>query len=163
VEEKQLRILVLIADAFGGQGGIAKFNRDLLTAMCSHLDCTEVVAMPRLMPNPTGPLPSRLIYVTEGLGDKLRYVFTGLKSLYRNAKQPTRHGLTNHLARRVDALIAVSNFTMQRFLGWARGDLEGSVALPRALLFSRLARSPGTLHTDRERRCLPNFSGKAEK
>jgi hypothetical protein len=80
--EQQVRALVLITDALGGQGGIAKFNRDLLTAMCSHPDCMEVVAIPRLMPNPPGPLPSRLTYVTEGLNGKLRYVFTGLKSLY---------------------------------------------------------------------------------
>jgi phosphatidyl-myo-inositol dimannoside synthase len=166
VEEEQLRILVLITDALGGHGGIAKFNRDLLTAMCSHPYCMEVVAIPRLMPNPPGPLPSRLTYVTEGLNGKLRYVFTGLKSLYRNAKfslivcghinllpvayafrlwikaplaliihgieawQPTRHWLTNYLARRVDALISVSTFTMQRFLGWARGDIARRLILP---------------------------------
>jgi phosphatidyl-myo-inositol dimannoside synthase len=38
--------------------------------------------------------------------------------------------LTNHLARRVDALISVSNFTMQRFLGWARGDIARRFILP---------------------------------
>ena len=53
--EQQVRALVLITDALGGQGGIAKFNRDLLTAMCSHPDCMEVVAIPRLMPNPPRP------------------------------------------------------------------------------------------------------------
>jgi phosphatidyl-myo-inositol dimannoside synthase len=46
------------------------------------------------------------------------------------AWQPTRHGLTNQLARRVDALIAVSTFTMQRFLGWARGDIARRFILP---------------------------------
>ena len=46
------RILVLVSDAFGGYGGIALYNRDLLTALCQDPHNTEVVAMPRLMPFP---------------------------------------------------------------------------------------------------------------
>lgn len=42
-----MQILALIPDAFGGRGGIAKFNRDLLTALCNYPQTTEVVAIPR--------------------------------------------------------------------------------------------------------------------
>jgi phosphatidyl-myo-inositol dimannoside synthase len=69
-----VRILVLVTDAFGGYGGIAKFNRDLLRALCSHPQCTEVIAIPRYMPSTPEALPSRLVYVTDGLRSKLHYL-----------------------------------------------------------------------------------------
>ncbi len=59
-----MRVLVLITDAFGSHGGIAKFNRDLLTALCAHPDCMEVIAIPRFLPNSTESLPSGLTYVS---------------------------------------------------------------------------------------------------
>ena len=31
-----MRIIVLLTDAFGGNGGIAPFNRNLLTVFCQH-------------------------------------------------------------------------------------------------------------------------------
>lgn len=71
---KELRVLVLLTDGFGGEGGIAKFNRDFLTALCSDERVAEVVALPRLMPQAPGPLPEKLTYDTAGLGGKLRYI-----------------------------------------------------------------------------------------
>jgi len=69
-----MKILVLLTDGFGGAGGIAKFNRDLLGALCSHPAAPEVIALPRLMPEPPGPLPARLRHLTHGVGGKLRYL-----------------------------------------------------------------------------------------
>ncbi|HET9471843.1 MAG TPA: asparagine synthase C-terminal domain-containing protein, partial [Usitatibacter sp.] len=57
---KRLRFLVLASDAYGGNGGIAKFNRDLLGALCAMPECERVVAVPRLVPAPPGPLPGKL-------------------------------------------------------------------------------------------------------
>ncbi len=71
---KKLRILILLTDGFGGFGGIAKFNRDFLTALCADKNVAEVIALPRLMPESPGPLPARLVYDTSGLGGKLRYL-----------------------------------------------------------------------------------------
>src|SRR5262245_40147575 len=68
-----MRILILLSDAFGGHGGIAKFNRDLLTAICSHPCCEEVVALPRVAPNPIGPLPPKLVFRADGLNSRWRY------------------------------------------------------------------------------------------
>ena len=45
-----MRILFLAADAFGGVGGIAKYNRDFLRALCAAPEVSEVVAVPRRMP-----------------------------------------------------------------------------------------------------------------
>src|SRR4051812_266230 len=82
VHPKLMRIQVLITDAFGGHGGIAKFNRDLLTALSSHPDCSRVTAFPRLMPDNPGTLPEKLTYVTAGLGGKARYVWNALKASF---------------------------------------------------------------------------------
>ena len=75
---RRLRLLALVPDAFGDPrgtlGGIALYNRDLLTAACAHPAVEEVVALPRLMPEAPGPLPPRLDHVTRGLGGKGRYV-----------------------------------------------------------------------------------------
>jgi phosphatidyl-myo-inositol dimannoside synthase len=69
-----MRILVLLTDGFGSQGGIAKFNRDLLRALCAHPSVAEVVAIPRLLPDAPGQLPARLSYLTNGVGGKLKYL-----------------------------------------------------------------------------------------
>ena len=79
------RFLVLLTDAFGGHGGIAKFNRDLLTALCSDPQCAEVAAVPRLMSESPGPLPDTLTWITDGLTGKLRYALTVLKFAFRHS------------------------------------------------------------------------------
>jgi glycosyltransferase involved in cell wall biosynthesis len=84
---KKLRILILLTDGFGGIGGIAKFNRDLLTALCLDENVAEVVALPRLMPEPPGPLPDKLTYDTSGLGGKMRYV-KAARNLIRREPAP---------------------------------------------------------------------------
>ncbi len=72
-----MRMLALVTDGFGGAGGIARFNQDLLQA-CSELDeIDEVVVLPRYgdtehqsLPQKVQqlpPQPSRLGYVTGAL------------------------------------------------------------------------------------------------
>lgn len=75
-----MRIFTLVTDAFGGHGGIAKFNRDLLTALCQERAVEQVVALPRLIPESPGPLPGKLTFVSSGVGGKLRYAIAVLKS-----------------------------------------------------------------------------------
>jgi phosphatidylinositol alpha-1,6-mannosyltransferase len=72
-----MRVLYLLTDGFGGQGGIAQFNRDLLRAICSHPDVSEVVAFPRYVSDQTGELPAKLAYDARYAHGKLRYV-TGI-------------------------------------------------------------------------------------
>ena len=79
-----MRILALLTDAFGGHGGIALYNRDLLDALCAHPDCVEVVAIPRLMPNPSEPQPEKFIYVTSGLDSKVGYIKTVLQTVHND-------------------------------------------------------------------------------
>ncbi|WP_133716209.1 glycosyltransferase family 4 protein [Methylocaldum gracile] len=71
------RILVLLTDAFGGHGGISRFNRDFLGALCSHSKAPKVVAYPRLVKFPiTESFPPGLDYEVRGVGGRLRYVRT---------------------------------------------------------------------------------------
>jgi asparagine synthase (glutamine-hydrolysing) len=80
------RILVLLTDAFGGHGGIAKFNRDLLSALCSAPDIGKVTALARLMPEQAAGLPPNLEWRTDGLGGKLRYAQAVVRETLRSRK-----------------------------------------------------------------------------
>jgi len=68
-----VRVLYLLTDGFGGQGGIAQFNRDLLKAICSYPRVSDVVAFPRYAGDYVGSLPAKLEYVGSARG-KLCYV-----------------------------------------------------------------------------------------
>ncbi len=81
-----MRILALVSDAFGGLGGIAQYNRNLLGALCSCPGVTEVVAVPRRGPLPLEPLPPKLTYVTSGINSKLRYLLAVLRCLMTPGK-----------------------------------------------------------------------------
>jgi len=74
-----MRVLVLLTDAYGSSGGMAQFNREMLRALCSHSDVSEVVAVPRLGSTEAETLPAKLSYVTEGLNSKSKYFTTLLK------------------------------------------------------------------------------------
>ncbi len=55
-----MRVAAVVSEAFGGHGGIACFNRDLLTALCELPQCRGVTAIPRLLRAEPGPLPEGL-------------------------------------------------------------------------------------------------------
>lgn len=75
-----MRILALVSDSFGGNGGIAKFNRDLLSALCAQPEVERVVALPRLVTEDSGALPAKLDYDTRGVGGKICYALALLRS-----------------------------------------------------------------------------------
>lgn len=79
-----MRLLTLLTDAYGGRGGIAKFNRDLLAALCSHPASSEVVALPRVESTEKfdpADLPPRLSYRTKSAGGKIHYALAVGKAL----------------------------------------------------------------------------------
>lgn len=75
------RVIAFLTDAFGGYGGIALYNRDLLHALCASKQCSGVVALPRLMPQRPEPMPDRLEYDRSALGGKFRYLVAALRRL----------------------------------------------------------------------------------
>jgi glycosyltransferase involved in cell wall biosynthesis len=78
-----MKVLVLLTEAFGGNGGIALYNRDLLTALCAHPGFATVVAVPRLMPEHPGSLPTRLEYLSAGINSKPAYLHTLVHAAWR--------------------------------------------------------------------------------
>jgi hypothetical protein len=69
-----MRIFFLSSDAFGGLGGIAKYNRDFLRALCAAPEISEVVAVPRRMPLTPESFPPKLTYITGGLPNRARKI-----------------------------------------------------------------------------------------
>ena len=53
-----LRILALVTDAFGGNGGIAQYNRDFLSALARCDRVGDVIVLPRLSATSVGSLPT---------------------------------------------------------------------------------------------------------
>jgi asparagine synthase (glutamine-hydrolysing) len=82
-QPRMFRALVLVTDAFGGIGGIAKFNRDLLTALDGMPECAEVVVAPRLIPGAIEDLPPKVRFVTKAAGGKIRFVGSVLAEAFR--------------------------------------------------------------------------------
>lgn len=73
-------ILFLCTDAFGGQGGIAKFNRDLCRALSAEPLSAQVTMLPRVASSEaTEKIPSRVDYRSEAAGSKLRYAWEVLR------------------------------------------------------------------------------------
>lgn len=69
-----MRILHLGTDSYGGYGGIALYNRDLIAAMASHPEVEEVVVVPRLIPGEKEPLPPKVTLVERAARGKLAYL-----------------------------------------------------------------------------------------
>ena len=74
-------ILFLCTDAYGGHGGIAKFNRDLCRALSAEPLEAWVTALPRVAPvEPFEEVPSRVDYQPGSAGSKLQYVWNVLRT-----------------------------------------------------------------------------------
>ena len=92
-----LRILAVLPDAFGSLGGMSKFYRDLLTAICLHPLCGEVLAVPRLTQTAPGPLPDKITWLSEAAGGKWHFLNAILRSsLGRAPSGPPSLRLCHH-------------------------------------------------------------------
>lgn len=79
---RNMRILVLTTDAFGGHGGISKYNIDLITTLSRYPDCEEVVVIPRKVLGPIGVLPQNLNYHIVGKG-KFDYIRSVINVVFK--------------------------------------------------------------------------------
>jgi len=113
-----VRALVLTTDAFGGHGGLAKYNRDFITALCCHPAMSEVVAIPRVATYAIGATPERLRFVTDGLGTKRGF----LRSLARELARPATFDVVfcGHINLLAPALAAGIRFRVPIIL-WVYG------------------------------------------
>ncbi|WPZ37244.1 glycosyltransferase family 4 protein (plasmid) [Thalassobaculum sp. OXR-137] len=74
-----LRVLLLVSDAFGGHGGIARFNRDLTEALSASGAVREVVVLPRRVPE-APKLPSEAIVQLPAPQNKASYSLRALRT-----------------------------------------------------------------------------------
>lgn len=144
-----MRVLLLCTDAWGRNGGIALYNRDLATALAAREDCTEVVVVPRLVSAPPGDIPQGVRFIGEAAKGRWQYLKTlielrlsrfdlvvcshinllpvacafsadPLLMLYGiEAWRPQKKILTNRLVHRASPIVSISQITLDRFLGWS--------------------------------------------
>lgn len=74
-------VAALVTEAFGGEGGIALYNRDLLTALCELPQCRGVTAIPRLLRAAPGPLPQGIDFRARAAEGTLAYLRQWLRLL----------------------------------------------------------------------------------
>ena len=81
-----MRVLVLTTDAYGGHGGIALYNRDIIDALALMPAVKEIVVIPRTMP-----------LKPEGIPEKVRFC-----KMWQEANSVSSR---QHLRRRRENLI----------------------------------------------------------
>lgn len=77
-----MQILALMTDAFGGYGGIAQYNRDLVTALAQFPSAPAVTVLPRMTSGSLGVLPDRTRQAAPRQG-RLRYSAAALAAALR--------------------------------------------------------------------------------
>lgn len=156
-----MRILHLGTDSFGGYGGIALYNRELIAALASHPAVDEVVVIPRIIVGALEPLPKKVTFVTTAARGRLAYLNAvrqarsgfdlvicahvnllpiarmitknPLLMLYGiEAWKPLRDRMSNRLLHNALGIVSISDITRDRFTGWSRYD-GTSLLLPNSI------------------------------
>jgi phosphatidyl-myo-inositol dimannoside synthase len=79
-----MKILYLATDAYGGWGGIAQYNRDLIDAMCGDPLVRRVVASIRSLRSENPDIPEKLEYHTTGTSSRLRFALDAIRTAFKN-------------------------------------------------------------------------------
>ncbi len=80
---RDLRIVMLATDAFGGFGGIAKFNRDFLTALGGLDDVGHLRVLPRTISTPPA-LPPGIVFERSAAANALSFAWRVFVCLLRH-------------------------------------------------------------------------------
>ena len=182
MSRRRIAVLALVTEAFGGRGGIAQYNRDLIEALAGHVG--PLLVLPRLAPDapasPQGveqapPRPSKLGYLVETLRlaftHEVELVFCGHLFMAPLALLVCRitgarlvlqvHGieawsapspLRRYAAARSDLVLCVSRDTRRRVLAWLGGPPERVAVLANTV---RPIFRPGDRGEARRRMDLP--------
>ena len=81
-----IRPKVLLTDAFGGIGGIAKFNRDLIHALAAMPECRSIEVFPRLVQRRPEPVPAGVRYRFDAARGKPAYTLAALRSAWDGSR-----------------------------------------------------------------------------
>ena len=77
------RILALVTDAFGGHGGIARYNRNLLSALAAQPTAISIIAVPRFGGAKPAELPDNMVQVTP-VPTRTRYAGRALRLAFNS-------------------------------------------------------------------------------
>ena len=155
-----MRILHLCTDAYGGYGGIALYNRDVVEALAADERVEEVIVVPRVIPQQVESVPPKVTFVAEAAEGNAAYL-RALGGVLRRgpfdlvicahvnllpfarlaAKDPLLliYGIEawqpfrlHRLVHRCRAVVSISAVTRDRFLDWShyRGTTQ---LLPNAI------------------------------
>jgi phosphatidyl-myo-inositol dimannoside synthase len=69
-----MRILLLTPGAYGVNGGIALYNRDIVDALLEMDEVTAITVLPRDIQRETGPIPNKITHRPSAAGSKLSFV-----------------------------------------------------------------------------------------
>jgi phosphatidyl-myo-inositol dimannoside synthase len=68
-----MHLICFLTDAYGGRGGIAKFNRDMLASVIAHESVERITVLPRGVEETQGDIPAGIRFVPEAAGTIARY------------------------------------------------------------------------------------------
>lgn len=74
-----VKFLALVTDAFGGTGGIAKYDRDLISAIASYPATTQVDVIPRVIARTIEPTPRGVVHHEAAARSALRFLATTMR------------------------------------------------------------------------------------
>ena len=74
-----MNVLLLTSDAYGSNGGIGLYNRDVIEALVAMPEVEEVVVSARGMTSTATHVPAKVRLVLESVGGKLRFVKAALR------------------------------------------------------------------------------------
>lgn len=75
-----MKVLLLTSDAYGANGGIALYNRDIVDALAASPEINEIVVVARNMPWEAIGVPSKARLLTSSIGTKTRYIKTAIQA-----------------------------------------------------------------------------------
>lgn len=73
-----MKVLLLTSDAYGANGGIALYNRDIIEALVAMPEVDEVVVIARAMPSAPVGVPPAVRLIPGSIGGKARFVKAAL-------------------------------------------------------------------------------------
>ena len=169
-----MRVQMLLTDAFGGFGGISRFNRDFLSALNVCPLVERVFALPRVISDPIEePIPEAVVYKRRAARGRVPYTFAGIWHALRGPRADlvicghinllplawaaarlararlalvihgyeawasSSHRLSNLLVNRIDAFIAVSRYSAERFVQWSGVPAARGFILPNCVDIDR--------------------------
>src|SRR5262245_27881602 len=173
---RSVRVQMLLTDAFGGFGGISKFNRDFLAALNASSSVERVHALPRLIAEPIEEvIPEAVIFHRKAARGRVAFtrqllrntlnteraelVICGhlhllplawLAARHQRARlvlivhgfeafSPPRCTFSNLVVDRIDAFIAVSRYSADRFVQWSNVARDRGFILPNCVDVDRFA------------------------